>query len=364
MAQFSYSEFEKSLNKVLKKHDNDLSGMRADMSVIERSSNNVIAEAEQVLHSYGVSLPGKDFTIVSNTPKDALKMRSWETISSEAERIIQYDVNLEDLFTAEELQSNEDYLKRLREEFNVLHRLDAIDYTIAGIAGTLAALMDILLVGIPAKTPGGIKAGPLSNYIRELFDKALPSDKIKELEAQAKVPFDAQDNRNTAEYVDGLSAYFHRLLQLGHDPVLGFIVGVLDVLRGTMTTVDKKGKIVVQVMEVYADRKETNIFKAIAKVFMHMKSDVNTPMGLPAPLMGLFNLFQFGKIGKEELTVAEIVQGMYYEGYDFRHFCSMSIPVMLIEVIVRISYCVKRINEGYALKESLAVGLNREKNLN
>jgi hypothetical protein len=77
--------------------------------------------------------------------------------------------------------------------------------------------------------------------------------------------------------------------------------------------------------------------------------------------MGLFNLFQFGKIGEEKLNIAEIVQGMYYEGYDFRHFWSMSIPVMLIEVIVRISYCIKRIKEGHTLKEALPVGLNREK---
>ena len=39
-------------------------------------------------------------------------------------------------------------------------------------------------------------------------------------------------------------------------------------------------------------------------------------MGLPAPLMGLFNLFQSGSIGEAEQTVAEIVQRIYYEGYD------------------------------------------------
>ena len=42
--------------------------------------------------------------------------------------------------------------------------------------------------------------------------------------------------------------------------------------------------------------------------------------------MGLFNLFQFGSIGEEEQTIADIVQGMYFEGYDFIHFCSLSVP--------------------------------------
>lgn len=69
--------------------------------------------------------------------------------------------------------------------------------------------------------------------------------------------------------------------------------------------------------------------------------------------MGLFNFLQFGSIGKEEQTIAEIVQGMYYEGYDFIHFCSMSIPAMIIEVVVRLGYAFKRIKEGYPLKESI-----------
>ena len=84
-------------------------------------------------------------------------------------------------------------------------------------------------------------------------------------------------------------------------------------------------------------------------------------MGLPAPLMGLFNLLQFGSIGEEEQTIAEIVQGMYYEGYDFIQFCASSIPVMLIEVIVRLCYAIKRIKEGHSIKESIPFSLNREK---
>ena len=84
-------------------------------------------------------------------------------------------------------------------------------------------------------------------------------------------------------------------------------------------------------------------------------------MGLPVPLMSLFNLLQFGSIGEEEQTIAEIVQGMYYEGYDFIHFCSMSIPAMLVEVIVRLGYAIKRIKEGHKTKDSIPLSLNREK---
>lgn len=98
---------------------------------------------------------------------------------------------------------------------------------------------------------------------------------------------------------------------------MDLIFGVFDIMTGRMTTIDKTGKIVPQIMDNYADRKETDIFAAIGKEIIQLKSDITTSMGLPAPLMGFFNLFQFGSIGEAEQTVAEIVQGIYYEGYNF-----------------------------------------------
>lgn len=241
--------------------------------------------------------------------------------------------------------------------------MDKYDITISAVASIIGAAVDILLVGIPQKGPAGLEAGPLSDFIRKKFDEKFPPEEMERLanSKASKVPYDAQDNRNTSVFVEGLSAYYHRLLSLGHDPLLGLIFGVFDILTGKMTTIDKSGKIVSQVIESYADRKESDIFAAIAKQIIHFKSDITTSMGLPAPLMGLFNLLQFGSIGEEELTIAEIVQGMYYEGYDFIHFCSLSVPVMLIEVIVRIGYAFKRIKEGHSVKESIPFSLNREK---
>lgn len=288
---------------------------------------------------------------------------TWDECCAEAERHVGTGCELESLFTEEELRNNELAIRQLNEEFNTLHRLDAFDISIAAIAGLVGAAVDILLVGIPKKTPAGLKGGPLSNYIRDYFDKKFPEEEMQKLANSkvSKVPYDAQDNRHTKIHVEGLSAYYHRLLQLGHDPLLGFVFGVADILTGRMTTIDKTGKIVSQVIDNYADRRETNVFAALANQVIHLKTDVTTSMGLPVPLMSLFNLLQFGSVGEEEQTIAEIVQGMYYEGYDFIHFCSMSIPAMLVEVIVRLGYAVKRIKEGHRIKDSIPLSLNREK---
>ena len=348
------------MNIVLKHQDETLSSIHFPS---EAQTDSVISKAEELLR-----LLGKDpqdvssLPVVKKTPME-ISIPTWEELVKDAEHHVGTNCDLESIFTEEELQSNESAIRQMREEYNALHRLDGFDISIVALASIVGAAVDILLVGVPEKSKTGLKAGPLSDYIRDYFDKVFPEDEMKALanSKDSKVPYDAQDNRHTTIRVEGLSAYYHRLLQLGHDPLLGFVFGVADILNGKMTTIDKMGNIVSQVMDNYADRRESTIFAALAKQILHFKSDVTTSMGLPVPLMALFNLLQFGSIGEEEQTIAEIVQGMYYEGYDFIHFCSMSVSAMLVEVIVRLCYAIKRKAEGHPWKDCIPFSLNRDK---
>ena len=355
------SKNEQDINNILKYHEKELQTIkRPDISEIETS----ISDSEKLLTEMGYKLNNNIKQKSKQKHKQTIIVPSWKEMCLEAQKAVCKDVEINELFTKKELQDNELAIKLMSEEYNSIHKLDNIDLTICILAGLLAAIVDILLVGIPKKTNTGIKAGKLSDYVRQWFEKEFPKVKMEELANSkiSKVSFDAQDNRYTTQYVDGLSAYYHRLLSLGHDPFLGLIFGVLDILSGRMTTIDKKGKMVSQVMENYTDRKESDIFKAIAKQILHFKSDLTTSMGLPAPFMSLFNLFQFGNVGESEQTIAEIVQGMYFEGYDFIQFCASSIPTMLIEVIVRLSYAFKKIKNGSLIKDSIPFSLDREKN--
>lgn len=360
MSKYKYSKTEQQVNDVLKYHDEELKKLKAarpSTSELDRR----IQESEDLLRMLGYT----EMPTVSKReePKQVMVIHSWENLCAEAGNVVGTGNALESFFTEAELKANTQEIRMLNAEYNQLHRLDKYDISISAAAGLLGAAIDILLVGIPKKTPEGLKGGPLSNYIRNWFDKRFSKEEMEKLANSkvSKVPYDAQDNRNTTIHVEELSAYYHRLLSLGHDPLLGLIFGVADILTGRMTTIDKTGKIVSQVMENYADRKETDIFAAIAKQIIHFKSDITTSMGLPAPLMGLFNLLQFGSVGEEEQTIAEIVQGMYYEGYDFIHFCTLSIPVMIVEVVTRIGYAFKHIKEGHSVKESIPFSMNREK---
>lgn len=357
MKKLNYTEEEKQYNAVIAHQQKTLDSIQ-----IDKVDESVISESEALLKSLGYKLPIQHEKVYPDAKKEII-IPSWENLLKDSIEDVGDDHRLTEFFSEDELRSTELYIRSLASDFNSMHRLDLIDYSICAIAGILSGAINILLVGIPQKTTEGLKAGPLSDIIRQGFEKQFPPDEMEKLANSkfSKVSFDAQDNRHTGIYVEGLSSYYHRLHSLGHDPLLGFAVGVFDIMTGRMTTIDRSGNVVSQIMHNYADRKETNIFAAISKLLIHFKSDITTSMGLPAPLMSLFNLFQFGSIGEENQTIAEIVQGMYYEGYDFIHFCSTSIPVLLTEIIVRISYSIRMIKAGHPIKDSIPFSLNREK---
>ena len=356
-------ESEQKIDNVFVYEDKELKNLQKQYAEIDKSGIDLrIAQSEALLRSLGYELPSVH-EVTSLSDRKVLVVPSFEELSDEAELAVGNNNRIEDLFTEEELKANAAAIKAMNHDYNMIHHLDKYDVIISAAAAILGAVVDIVLVGIPQKGPDGLEAGKLADYVRKKFDEKFSPEEMEKLanSKESKVPFDAQDNRNTGTYVEGLSAYYHRMLSLGHDPILGFVFGVYDIMHGTMTTIDKSGHIVCQVMEVYSNRKEIDIVSALLKQIIHFKSDITTSMGLPAPLMGLFNLCQFGSIGEEEQTVAEIVQGMYYEGFDFIHFCAQSIPTILIELVTRIGYSVKRIKEGNKVKDSIPISLNRDK---
>lgn len=302
--------------------------------------------------------------VVSGEDELGFPKTSWDALVEDARSTYRSGHHAEGLLTEEELAAAGERVRILNEEYNALHRLDHVDIAISVSAGTLSSFVDILLVGIPERTPDGLRGRSLENYVRDWFLERFPPKEMERLarDVSSKVPYDAPYNTGfTNEYVEGLWPTMHRLYSLGHDPLLGFVVGTLDILRGRVTTIDKFGKILSQEIPRYAGREEATVFAALCKQLIHFKSDVTTSMGLPAPFMGLFNLMQFGSVGEEEQTIAEIVQGMYYEGYDFQHFCAQSVPVMLTEVVVRLGYFLKRVAEGHGAKESIPVTADRER---
>lgn len=133
---------------------------------------------------------------------------------------------LEDLFTPEELKQNALEVKALNREYNSIHKLDKFDVSLSVVAGLLGAVVDLVLVGIPEKGPDGLEAGPLSDFVRKKFEEKFNTEEMEKLanSKSSKVSFDAQDNRHTEIRIEGLSAYYHRMLSLGHDHCLALFL--------------------------------------------------------------------------------------------------------------------------------------------
>ena len=226
---------------------------------------------------------------------------------------------------------------------------DHWDYGAVGVAVLAGALLDYFLVATPGKKFKGEpqRGSPLTAWMREQSERLAPmkgSDNIERnafqrwvaelttaAEKWAKVPYDL-----VIPSV-GLTPNVHRLASLGHDPLLGLVFGVKDVMNGTCTFIDKHGNW--DVIDHPHHRGTNNVLEAVVKVVVHGFSDVFTPMGLPPPGMGMFHLVSANsgftlRKGGDPVSVRNLVRHMYSRGYDLRHFATASVSPGVAEVIL------------------------------
>lgn len=343
------------IQKVILNQHRRLADLKESVTDTSSKVGSNVASSEELLRSLGVTLPERPVVEAASSKSSALTLRSWEELSTEAEAAIEGEVSITDLLSDSEISGVEDKIQALRKAFDLEHKLDGLDWAIAGISGTLAALVDIFLVKVPS-SPGMLggqatEGGKLSDFFRDHLKGMYSADEIKVLEKEYWVPYDAATSRNLNETIAGLYPRSHRLQSLGHDPILGFLFGVKDIMCGQMTAIDKFGKIIVQ--DIPGAPTGIGLFQAIIQQIGHLKSDIGTAAGLPAPFLSLFQLIQVGSFGEKGRTVGDLARYMYLKGYDFGHFMAMSIPVLMIEVLVRTFYFLKRMSEGHSFMESL-----------
>lgn len=219
-----------------------------------------------------------------------------------------------------------------RESYNNLYKWDKWDYLFVGVAGFVGALIDVFIVAIPKNMKSGVYQGqtgsPLTKWLQSL---ELPEWIQKWLEEIAKVPYDRTGGSS------------HRIDTVGHDPLLGFIFGVLDIIRGTSTKV-KDGSI-----EIIKDVTEgKGIVEAIIIQFLHLLSDVATKRGLPVPFASVFRLLDVGHFKRangKTATISDLMGWMYHHGYDLRHFATMSTTPAAIEMILRMYIMIRSYTE-------------------
>ena len=178
---------------------------------------------------------------------------------------------------------------------------------------------------------------------------------MKELETRCKVPYDAVsiDQGGLA----GMTGRTHRLQSLGHDPVLGFLFGVSDIFRGTLTgfSYDKFNKTHTLVTSQVSDPHMIGLVEAFLMQIGHLISDVGTSTGLPAPFFSLFQgISTTNPLSKSNRTYGEMARWMYLHGYDFRHFITMGMTPCVVELVVRGFVLVRQYHENQEMTVSIS----------
>ncbi len=254
---------------------------------------------------------------------------------------------------------------------------DRWDWAAVALAATAGALTDYLLVA----TPGGSFKGeaqrgsPLTAWMKEQSRKLAPingSDHLQRnafqewiaklttaAEGWAKVPYDVVSPKL------GLTPNVHRLASLGHDPLLGLVFGVGDILSGTCTFIDKSGGW--RVIDHPGHGGASNPLEALVRVVVHGFSDVFTPRGLPPPFMAPFQLVGASsrislQKGGDPVPVRHVARYMYADGYDLRHFMTAAISPAIAEIILCAYHGVRTLADG-SDRPGLPETLKRERML-
>ncbi|MDR2495439.1 MAG: hypothetical protein LBD24_09490 [Spirochaetaceae bacterium] len=271
--------------------------------------------------------------------------------------------------------------KRIKDDYTMKKaHCDKWDYIIAASSGVVCGLIDAFFVGMPGKSKLGNWTDKMADNLVEKFtgfvfnaDKKAKSalqNKAPEgiascigyLEHRFKVNYDARyaaDLGLTTEQLS-MAPVNHHLKSLGHAPdIIGLFFSLLDQFTNT-TSIISDGQI------IRIENKDGNFRlqgdNFIAKLFCgffnwlgHIMSDLagssgtrghkNTRgSGIPMPFFELFQLCDFGSfnVGGDQKTLAEFSTKMFQEGYDARHGAAMAIPVFLNEIIIRVSFTIKR----------------------
>ncbi len=223
------------------------------------------------------------------------------------------------------------------------------DYGAVALAVLVGAMTDYLLVA----TPGGSFKGqpqrgsPLTAWMKEQSKRLAPmagADNVERnafqqwiaklttaAERWAKVPYDVVSPKL------GLTPNAHRLGALGHDPLLGLVLGVGDIVSGTCSFIDKSGAW--RIIDTPGHECTSNVVEAVVKVVVHGFSDIFTPKGLPPPFLAPFQFVDAKsgftlKEGGDPVSVRDVARYMYSNGYDLRHFMTMKISPAIAEVVL------------------------------
>lgn len=263
----------------------------------------------------------------------------------------------------EQIEETLDTIKKLTPE------CDKLDYILAASSGALCGVIDIFLVGKPGETPlGDMTDKWFEERTKDFAKRCGWKDKGKGvksaigfLERKFKIPYDLRGAGDAAKEIFDLNPTNHHFKSLGHNPtILGLVFSILDQFNNTATFVtggelislqEADGKFVLKGKDI-----PSKIFCGFVNWFGHLISDISGSsggkgrgMGIPSPFWSWTNdviaIKRKLKIPVSEFdkSINELALDIYNKGYDARFQTAQAIPVFINELIVRLTYSVRRL---------------------
>lgn len=325
MSEFEYTKEENDRNRVLKDNLRRSETMLNDTSVrdLRNDADANIAASEKILQRLGcvsevaaAKRQAKECAAKSKMQHKPV-VENWETIVHEASKYTPEKVGMEDILTAGEIDNAYKMRDEIYREFSKQTSIiNKTDLSFLAIATGLQVVKSLLFPYVAKKYGYGESFDHKKRLTHN--DKSIEdahrkaNDKFKETFSDHKNGYWQNILYQTPPYdiTTGSSALglniggkYHRLYTLGHDPVLGWFFGTANILTDiiTLTTLEsyrvirkpkmmitpQKVSILIMLQESYQVAKADylNLPAAVFAQAQHLKSDVNTKVGLPIPII-------------------------------------------------------------------------------
>lgn len=326
MSRFEYSDREMDLNKVLKMNQDISASLQNDPAVTSarQTADASIASSLELLQTLGKNAEIEELEqkISNNAKNRRLEHRpvteSWEEILRQANEYTPTPVVLEDIMSEREIQEAFQELDEINQDFSRKTSIvNKTDLSFLAVATALQVAKSLIFPYVAEKFHYGESFDPSKRLAHN--DKSIGDDHRKANDSfrdQYKdkhgkgywinilyqtPPYDI--TKGSAAMGVNMGGRYHRMYTLGHDPILGWIFGTLNILTDVITfnnfssyRVVRKPKMVItpefvpigqMVQESYQLVQDDylNLPAAVFAQAQHLKSDEFTKCGLPIPIL-------------------------------------------------------------------------------
>lgn len=330
MSQFKYSDQEMDLNKVLKMNRDISASLQndAETATVRQNADDAIAVSMALLQSLGKGAEAEKLTQKiaereKNTPLEHRpKLQPWEEIVRQANEYCPNPVVLEDIMSDREIQAafeeRDEIRRRFAEKTSIINSTDLSFLAVATALQVAKSLIFPYVAGVfnygerdpmrkiykhNAKEIKDTQNMANNGFIRRHWWREGRGRWVTILTQPP--PYDITAGSRTLGINMGGGNY-HRMYTLGHDPILGWIFGTMNILTDIMTLnnfssyrVSRNpmwitGELVpmgCMIQESYevAQADYLNLPAAVFAQAQHLESDKYTQCGLPVPLLSTFN---------------------------------------------------------------------------